>query len=124
MMKKFLFFIFYFLIASAYADMTDLELENSKYIPLENAVVQVMNKQAGKVQLVEIPVGKNVKFDKLDVLVRKCLGVDEFLPEDYFMFAEIAHGGKKVFSSWMTKNEPGQNPLQDPDYDLWLVRCE
>jgi hypothetical protein len=110
---------------SAFAEFGEPEeTEASEYIPMETASVQIMNKQAGRVHSIQIPVGKNMKFDKLDIVVRKCLGVDEFLPEDYFMFAEVTKGGKKIFSGWMTKNEPGQNPLRDPDYDLWLVKCE
>jgi hypothetical protein len=52
------------------------------------------------------------------------LATDEFLPEDFFMFAEISKNEKKIFSGWMTKSEPGRNPLQDADNDLWLIRCE
>jgi hypothetical protein len=100
------------------------EIAEDEYIPMDSAIVQIMNKQAGKTQTFAIPVGKPARFEKLDILVRKCLGVNEFLPEDFFMFAEISKAGKKIFSGWMTRNEPGQNPLQDPDSDLWLVRCE
>jgi hypothetical protein len=98
--------------------------EVTDYVTLNNATVQIMNKQAGKVQTITIPVGKTVKFDKLEILVRKCLGTNEFLPEDFFMFSEIKKSGTKIFSGWMTKSEPGQNPLQDPDNDLWVVKCD
>lgn len=98
--------------------------DDGKYIPMENAIVQIMNKAAGKVQTITIPVNKAVKFEKLEILVKKCLTTDEFLPEDFFMFVEINKSGKKIFSGWMTMSEPGQNPLQDADNDLWLVRCE
>jgi hypothetical protein len=113
------FFIFYFLFF-----ISNLFAEGEQYIPAQNATVQIMNKQAGKVQTITIPVGKNVKFEKLEIMVRKCLSNNEFLPEDFYMFAEIGKSGKKIFSGWMTKSEPGQNPLQDPDNDLWLVKCE
>ena len=39
------------------------------------------------------------------------------------MFIEISQDSK-IFSGWMSHNEPGNNPLQHPDYDLWLVGCE
>ncbi|MDR2269096.1 MAG: DUF2155 domain-containing protein, partial [Rickettsiales bacterium] len=93
--------------------------DDGKYIPMENAIVQIMNKAAGKVQTITIPVNKAVKFEKLEILVKKCLTTDEFLPEDFFMFVEINKSGKKIFSGWMTMSEPGQNPLQDADNDLW-----
>ena len=83
-----------------------------------------MNKQAGKTQTVVASIDKPIKFDKMEIRVRKCLATNEFLPEDFFMFAEISKSGKRIFSGWMIKSEPGQNPLQDADNDLWLVKCE
>ncbi|MDR1826536.1 MAG: DUF2155 domain-containing protein [Rickettsiales bacterium] len=108
-----------FFIASSHA-----EVPESEYIVMETAIVQAMNKAAGKTQTLKIPVGKTVRFDKLEITVEKCLGTDEFLPENFYMFAVLAKGGREIFSGWMIKSEPGYNPLQDPDNDLWLVRCE
>jgi hypothetical protein len=117
MVKKLL--LLFALISPAFAETAE-----SEYAMMNNATVQVMNKQAGKVQTITIPVGKAVKFNKLEILVRKCMATNEFMPEDFFMFTEIRKGGAKIFSGWMTKSEPGQNPLQDADNDLWLIRCE
>lgn len=93
------------------------------YIDRETAVVRVMNKAAGKAQTIRIPVGRQVTFEKLDMIVRTCKQTDPFQPEDFFMFAEIAQD-TTIFSGWMSRNEPGNNPLQHPDYDVWLVGCE
>ncbi|MDR1027464.1 MAG: DUF2155 domain-containing protein [Rickettsiales bacterium] len=100
------------------------ELDESKYIPMQSANVRIMSKQSGKAQSYRIPVGKSVKYEKLEIIVRKCLAADEFSPEDFFMFAEISKGGRRAFSGWMVQSEPGANPFQDPDTDLWLVKCE
>ena len=100
------------------------ETADDEYIVMSKAVVQVMNKAAGKTNTITIPVGKAAKFDKLEITVRKCLGANEFLPENFYMFTEVAKSGKEIFSGWMVRSEPGQNPLQDADNDLWLVRCE
>lgn len=112
--------VFLFLIfSSLFAETTEDE-----YVPLETAIIQIMNKQAGKTQTVMVPVGQSTKFDKLEILVQKCLGTNEFMPENYYMFAEIRKSGRDIFSGWMIKSEPGKNPLQDPDNDVWLVKCE
>ena len=95
------------------------------YIDRQSAVVRIMNKAAGKVQLVTIPVGQNAKYEKLNLLVRSCKQTDPFDAEDYFIFIEVSKDDNgKIFSGWMSANEPGDNPLQNPDYDLWLVKCE
>ncbi len=93
------------------------------YIEHDTAIVRIMNKAAGKAQTVTIPVGRHATYEKLDLVVRTCKQTDPFQPEDFFMFVEISND-TKIFSGWMSRNEPGHNPLQHPDYDVWLVRCE
>ncbi len=90
------------------------------------AVVSIMNKAAGKVQTVTIPVGAvAMQFEKLSVNVRSCKQTDPFDAEDFFMFVEVSKADEgQIFGGWMSRNEPGDNPLQNADYDLWLVRCE
>ena len=40
------------------------------------------------------------------------------------MFIEIDKDPDgRIFSNWMNRNEPGENPLQNPDYDVWLEKC-
>lgn len=95
------------------------------YVNRDVAVVAIMNKAAGKVQHVRIPVGKTAGFEKLTMTVRACKQTDPFQAEDEFMFIEVSKNGEgQIFSNWMSKNEPGDNPMQNADYDLWLVGCE
>lgn len=95
------------------------------YIDRDIAVVRVMNKAAGKVYDLNIPVGNSAKFEKLDINVRACKQSDPFDAEDYFAFLEISTTADGlIFSNWMSRNEPGVRPLQNADYDVWLVKCE
>ena len=95
-----------------------------EFVTKNGAIVQILTKQSGRTQTLTIPANQPTEFDKLTVTVRECLVTDEFLPEDFYMMVDITKNGNPIFSGWMSKNEPGQNPLQDPDNDLWLVRCE
>ena len=98
---------------------------SSAYVERENAVMRIMNKDAGKVQEYVIPVGQGMKFEKLQIDVRTCKQSDPFQAENYFAFVEVFETDKgQIFGGWMNRNEPGQNPLQHADYDLWLVKCE
>jgi hypothetical protein len=113
-MKNFILSLMLFALPSvavAYADKGD-------------AVVRILNKDAGKVAERKVTVGQTMKFEKLNITVRACKQSDPFEAKDYFAFIEIFDKEQQVFGGWMTKNEPGQNPLQHPDYDVWLVRCE
>lgn len=95
------------------------------YIDRDTAVVGIMNKAAGKVQTVRIPVGKTVQYEKMAITVRTCKQTDPFQAEDYYMFVEVFKNGEgQIFGNWMSRNEPGDNPLQNADYDLWLIMCE
>ncbi len=95
------------------------------YVDHDTAVISIMNKAAGKVQSVTAPVGTMIEFEKLNIMVRSCKQTDPFQAQDYFMFVEVSTAADgKIFSNWMSHNEPGDNPLQNADYDLWLVRCE
>ncbi|MDE5615848.1 MAG: DUF2155 domain-containing protein [Alphaproteobacteria bacterium] len=116
-MKKYIIGLF------AICAFTTIMSPANAYIDRETAVVRIMNKAAGKAQTVTLPVGRRMSFEKLDLLVRSCKQTDPFQAEDFFMFIEISQDAK-IFSGWMSRNEPGNNPLQHPDYDLWLVRCE
>ena len=95
------------------------------YIEHQTATLRVLNKAAGKVQVVRVPVGYSVEYEKLNIAARKCLQSDPFDAENYFAFIEISESNQKqIFGGWMNRNEPGKNPLQSPDYDVWLINCE
>lgn len=95
------------------------------YVNRDNAVMRIMNKDAGKVQEIVVPVGQEMQFEKLYINVRSCKQSDPFDAENFWTFVEINETDKGlIFSNWMNRNEPGQNPLQHADYDVWLVRCE
>lgn len=95
------------------------------YVDYDNAVLRIMNKAAGKSYTVKANVGNDARFEKLHFTVRACKQTDPFQAEDFFAFVEISDAsGKMIFSNWMSRNEPGRNPLQNADYDVWLVKCE
>ena len=100
----------------------------AQYVDRVNAIVRIMTKASGRAQTMTIPVEHAVEFEKLEILVRACKSTMPFDARDNFMFVEVAKKfaveSKRIFSGWMTASEPGDNPLQDADYDLWLVSCE
>ncbi len=95
------------------------------YIDRDTAVLQVMNKAAGKTQTIMAPVGREARFEKLNFLVRACKQSDPFDAENFYAFTEISRGdGGMIYSNWLDRNNPGKNPVQNADYDIWLLRCE
>jgi len=94
------------------------------YINRTTAVVDILDKTSGKNHVLNVPVNQDTSYEKLNLLVRTCKQTDPFEAENAFMFIEISQNNRIIFSGWMNKNEPGENPLQNADYDVWLVRCE
>ncbi len=95
------------------------------FIEKNNATVRIMNKAAGQVQTITLPVGVATDFEKLNITIQTCKQTDAFEPLDFWMFAQVAKNSDgEIFSGWMNRNDPGDNPLQDADYDLWLIKCE
>lgn len=90
------------------------------------AIIQVLDKAAGKTQTLNIPVGQGVIFEKLTITVRSCKQSDPFKAENFYAFVDISRAGDgvKIYGNWMDRNNPGRNPVQNPDYDAWLVKCE
>ena len=94
------------------------------YVDRHNAVINILDKASGKNHVFTVPVATESKHEKLSFVVRACKQTDPFQPENAFMFIEISQNNNQIFGGWMNKNAPGENPLQNVDYDMWLVRCE
>ena len=94
------------------------------YVNRQSAVINILDKASGKTHMFTIPVATESKYEKLSFNVRACKQTDPFQAENAFMFIEISQNNDLIFSGWMNKNAPGENPLQNADYDVWLVRCE
>lgn len=95
------------------------------YIDKDVATVRIMNKAAGKTVVVKVNTNTPIQYDGLTIVLKNCKQTDPFDAENFFGFFEIyTKADDKIFSGWMNRNEPGQNPLQDDTYDVWLEKCE
>ncbi len=95
------------------------------YTNRNTATIQILDKAAGKTQTLTIPVGQEIVFEKLTIVARACKQSDPFKAENFYAFVEIVESGNnKIYANWFDRNNPGKNPVQNPDYDAWLVKCE
>lgn len=95
------------------------------YIEKDTAIMRVMNKAAGKTQIVNATINQAMQYEGLTLVVRNCKQTDQFEAKNYFVFVEIyTKTDGRIFSGWMNRNEPGENPLQDATYDVWVEKCE
>jgi len=93
------------------------------------AVLQALDKVLGKTSTFEAPVGMEVRFGALEIVVRACRDTPPEQPPDSFAFLEIddAHPGqgrKRVFTGWMLASSPAVSALEHPVYDVWVTGCK
>lgn len=94
------------------------------YIDRDKALVQVLDKVSGKSSTIMLEKNKPSKYYKLSFNLKSCKESDPFDPLNYYAFVEIYNNKTKLYSNWLDKNEPGINPFQNADFDVWLISCK
>ena len=93
------------------------------------AQMQGLDKITARVSRFEAPVGKEVKFGSLSILVRDCQkSAPEDRPENA-AFIEVGEtkpgeGKAQLFSGWMFSSSPALSALDHPVYDVNLLECK
>lgn len=92
------------------------------------AQMQAMDKITGRVSVVNVPVGGEVKFGSLSIVVRKCQTRPMEETPDNFAFVDISdttlQGNEfNIFKGWMISSSPATHAVEHPIYDVWLLKC-
>ncbi len=118
MRKHFIYLITTFFAFSASA-------EN---LSMNTAQMQALDKITGRVSIIEVPVGGEVRFGTFSVVVRSCQKTAEGeVPED-FAFVDVTDKNfdedeYNIFKGWMMSSSPAINAVEHPIYDVWLLKC-
>ena len=93
------------------------------------AHLQGLDKTTARVSQFDAPVGAEVHFGTLSILVRACRrSPPEATPENA-AFVEIyearpGEAKEKLFSGWMFSSSPALSALEHPVYDINLLGCK
>lgn len=118
-MKKLFYILFGTVVAFGCID------DAHAFTERKTATLRIMDKAAGKTQTITTPIDNVVQFEKISLVVRSCRQSDPFDAENFYAFTEIRKSdGDLIYSNWMNRNNPGVNPVQNADYDVWVVKCE
>jgi hypothetical protein len=90
--------------------------------------MQAMDKITGRVSMINVPVGGEVKFGSLSIIARSCKTRPVEETPDNFVFADIADTtlqGEQIniFKGWMISSSPATHAVEHPIYDVWLLKC-
>ena len=92
------------------------------------AQMHAMDKITGRVSIIDVPVGGEVKFGTFSVVVRKCnTNAEGEVPENYAFIDVTDKSFDKeefnIFKGWMLSSSPAVNAIEHPIYDVWLLKC-
>ena len=117
-----IFFIFFFVIFTAYS--------NSKSKLEGNFTdIKILDKISSKNTLLKLKNGELLKFKDLSIQSLKCKNSEfDDNPEitAYIQVRDLTNKNNNevfVFNGWMFSSSPSISPFDHPIYDVWLVKC-
>jgi hypothetical protein len=92
------------------------------------AVFRALDKVTARVSTVSAPVGREVRFGTLRILVRTCNKRPPEEPPETSVFLEILDlrprgAPQRVFTGWMFASSPALAAMEHPTYDVWPIDC-
>lgn len=88
-------------------------------------VLRALDKVAGTSRDIELVRGQTERVGNLEVQLNDCRFPAGNPAGDAFAELEIRNTGtrQRVFSGWMIASSPALSALEDPRYDIWVIRC-
>ena len=93
------------------------------------AHLQGLDKTTARISQFDAPVGQEVHFGKLSILVRSCQRAPPEATPENAAFLEIyesrpGEAKEKLFSGWMFSSSPALSALEHAVYDVNLLECK
>lgn len=89
------------------------------------AVLRGLDKVSGVTTDLDVARGETVTFGRLNVALSDCrYPIDNPSADAYahLTITDTAHGAV-AFDGWMVASSPALSALDDPRYDVWVIRC-
>jgi hypothetical protein len=93
------------------------------------AHLQGLDKTTARISQFDAPVGTEVRFGTLTILVRTCRRAPPEATPENAAFLEVFESRpgeqkEKLFSGWMFSSSPALSALEHPVYDVNLLECK
>ncbi|MBP9777540.1 MAG: DUF2155 domain-containing protein [Alphaproteobacteria bacterium] len=108
--------------------------EDDDFAPEENIIangvaLQGLDKQTGRVFIIDAAVGQTVEFGSLKIVVKRCEKAPLDDRQESMAFVNITEVKPKsspltLFSGWMFASSPALSALDHPTYDVWIKECK
>ncbi len=108
--------------------------EDDDFAPEENIIangvaLQGLDKQTGRVFIIDAAVGQTVEFGSLKIVIKRCEKAPLDDRQESMAFVNITEVKPKsspltLFSGWMFASSPALSALDHPTYDVWIKECK
>ncbi len=93
-----------------------------------SALLQGLDKVTARISSFEAPIGADVRFGTLDIVVKRCVKAPPEDSPESAAFIEIKEvrpeeAPRVLFSGWMFASSPALSALEHPVYDVWVKDC-
>lgn len=93
------------------------------------AVLRGLDKVSARISTFEAPVGDEVRFGSLRILVQACNKRPPEETPETTAFLEVTdmrpgQPANKVYTGWMFASSPALSALEHPVYDVWVIDCK
>jgi len=94
----------------------------------DSALLQGLDKITARISSIEAPLGADVRFGTLDIVVRRCVKAPPEESPESAAFIEITEvrpneSQRTLFAGWMFASSPALSSLEHPVYDVWVKDC-
>ncbi|MCB2130726.1 MAG: DUF2155 domain-containing protein [Rhodobacteraceae bacterium] len=90
----------------------------------DGALLRWLDKASGATTDIELRNGATTDFGQLTVTLSECRYPVSDPASNAFAHLSIGRaGGDAVFDGWMIASSPALSALDDPRYDIWVLRC-
>jgi hypothetical protein len=98
-------------------------------IPNQIAVFTALDKITARIQPLEVPLNKTVRFGGLKITPRVCYtrpSTEEPITSSFVEVDEVQldNTEKRIFTGWMFAQNPGVHAVEHPVFDVWLTNCK
>ncbi|MFL4471580.1 DUF2155 domain-containing protein [Tateyamaria armeniaca] len=89
------------------------------------AVLRGLDKISGNVVDIELPAGRTVQFERLNITLTECRYPAGNPSGNAYAGLQITETGREgvVFSGWMIASAPALSAMEHARYDIWVMRC-
>lgn len=91
----------------------------------DSAVLRALDKVSGEITDIEISRGETRTEGRLSITMSDCRYPSDNPSGNAYAFLTIRDTNRDTlaFSGWMVAAAPALNGLDDPRYDVWVLRC-